>query len=164
MYFLLSILFNLGGKIIKIWLPHLWVSSGSDVFTERLAKGLSTYGHEVIKQPLSKLWQYFPWRLKAMTPPHGTQVTLAIYQLFWYWFSLLLGGTINLVIFYQPFLFYYFLASRGLIKFTAYCAGREHLILRALGKAVFVLLSPLIITKYFIINAYLSFPNDLCYF
>ena len=60
---------------MKIWLPYLWSGSGADIFIERLAKGLSDYGHEAIAQPLLKSWQYFPWRLKTLTPPRDTQVT-----------------------------------------------------------------------------------------
>lgn len=61
---------------MKIWLPYLRSGSGADIFIERLAKGLSDYGHEAIAQPLLKSWQYFPWRLKTLTPPPDTQVTL----------------------------------------------------------------------------------------
>jgi starch synthase len=63
-------------KRLKIWLPYTCSGSGADVFIERLTEGLSAQGHETIAQPLSKFWQYFPWRLKAVTPPRGTQVTL----------------------------------------------------------------------------------------
>lgn len=50
---------------MKIWLPYFKAGSGTDVFTERLAKTLVSQGCEVRITAFAKAWQYFPWPFKA---------------------------------------------------------------------------------------------------
>jgi len=61
---------------MKIWLPYIEVGSGTDVFTQRLAHELKILGHSVELSPLPHKWQYFPWRLKLITPPVRTDIIL----------------------------------------------------------------------------------------
>lgn len=62
---------------MKIWLPYVHGGSGTDVFTQNLARGLQAAGHEAIPQAFAHNWQYFPWRLRAVSAPPGTDIVLA---------------------------------------------------------------------------------------
>ncbi len=62
---------------LKIWLPYVRCGTGTDVFTQSLARGLQSAGHQVVLQPISHQWQYFPWRLKLLPVPDGTHVVIA---------------------------------------------------------------------------------------
>lgn len=50
---------------MKIWLPYFKAGSGTDIFTQRLAKTLASQGCEVRITAFAKAWQYFPWPFKA---------------------------------------------------------------------------------------------------
>ena len=62
---------------MKIWLPYIRCGSGTDVYTERLAKATVSAGHEAVVSPFAHCWQYFPWRLRLIEPPPGVEVILA---------------------------------------------------------------------------------------
>lgn len=62
---------------MKVWLPYTEGGSGSDVFTRMLAEGLRKRDIEAIDQPFPHRFQYAPWLLRAVSPPTGTDVTLA---------------------------------------------------------------------------------------
>lgn len=62
---------------MKIWLPYIRSGSGTDVYTERLAKATVSAGHEAVVSPFAHCWQYFPWRLRLIEPPPGVEVILA---------------------------------------------------------------------------------------
>lgn len=62
---------------MKIWLPYVTGNSGSDVFVERLARGLNAAGHEAIADPVGHFWQYCPWRLRYLAEPPDTDIIIA---------------------------------------------------------------------------------------
>lgn len=62
---------------MKIWIPYTVTGGGADVSTQYLGSALTQLGHDVILQPLPYRWQYFPWRLKLIKPPAGTQIVVA---------------------------------------------------------------------------------------
>lgn len=59
---------------LKIWLPAIKTGSGSDVYTMRLAHGLSAAGHIPVLQFFDRRFELAPWLLGKITPPPGTQV------------------------------------------------------------------------------------------
>lgn len=62
---------------MKIWLPYLRAGSGTDVYTEALAEALTGAGHEAVRSPFLKIWQFFPWRLRFVGAPADTNIILA---------------------------------------------------------------------------------------
>lgn len=62
---------------MRIWLPYVTGKSGSDVFVERLARGLNAAGHEAIADPVGHSWQYCPWGLRYVAEPPDTDIILA---------------------------------------------------------------------------------------
>lgn len=62
---------------MKIWLPYIRGGSGTDIFTQWLAKGINDAGHETVVTAFPHRWQYFPWRLKLAQVPNGTNIVLA---------------------------------------------------------------------------------------
>jgi len=62
---------------MKIWLPYIRCGSGTDIFTEQLAKGINATEHEAVTTSFPHFWQYFPWRLKCVRAPSGTDIILA---------------------------------------------------------------------------------------
>lgn len=61
---------------MKIWLPYLAASTGTDISTARLAAALRDRDHDVVLSAYAKKWQYFPWGLKAARPPAGCDVII----------------------------------------------------------------------------------------
>jgi len=61
---------------MKIWLPYICGGSGTDVFTHSLASTLKELNIEVEISEFSHNWQYFPWRLKNIKAPNGTDIIL----------------------------------------------------------------------------------------
>lgn len=59
---------------MKIWMPTIRAGSGSDVFTLRLAEGLSKYGHEPAVQWIEHWFEIAPWLLCKINPPAGTDI------------------------------------------------------------------------------------------
>lgn len=59
---------------MKIWLPYVRGGSGTDVFTHTLGQTLQDFGVEVEISAFAHSWQYFPWRLKAIQEPKGTDI------------------------------------------------------------------------------------------
>lgn len=64
-------------KKLKIWLPYVICGSGVDVFTHVLRNQLEKAGHLAVVTPFKHKWQYFPWRMRYVTPPPGTDIILA---------------------------------------------------------------------------------------
>lgn len=62
---------------MRIWLPYVTQKGGSDVFVERLARGLNAAGHEAIADPVGQFWQYCPWGLRYVAEPPDTDIILA---------------------------------------------------------------------------------------
>lgn len=62
---------------MKIWLPHILVGSGLDVYTKQLAEALESSGHQVVTTSFSHYLQYMPWVLKAVQAPPGTDIVVA---------------------------------------------------------------------------------------
>ena len=62
---------------MRIWMPYVWVGSGADVFTHRLAQQMRDLGHEVVEQEFPHRWQFFPWRMRLVAAPPGTDITVA---------------------------------------------------------------------------------------
>jgi glycosyltransferase involved in cell wall biosynthesis len=62
---------------MKIWFPYIRCGSGTDVYTERLAKATVSAGHEAVVSRFAHCWQYCPWRLRLIEPPLGVDVILA---------------------------------------------------------------------------------------
>lgn len=62
---------------MKIWFPNVIAGSGADIYVQLLARGLRALGCETVITPIPHRWQYFPWRLKHLTMPPGTDVILA---------------------------------------------------------------------------------------
>jgi glycosyltransferase involved in cell wall biosynthesis len=62
---------------LNIWLPYIAGGSGTDVFTETLAKALAHRGHAATAQRFAHNWQYAPWMLRTVQPPGETQIVLA---------------------------------------------------------------------------------------
>ncbi|HUF74327.1 MAG TPA: glycosyltransferase family 4 protein [Gammaproteobacteria bacterium] len=62
---------------MRIWMPHLVVGSGADVFTNRLATGLASRGHKVVRTTYSRFWQYFPWGIRLGRSPAAVDCTIA---------------------------------------------------------------------------------------
>lgn len=63
--------------MVNIWLPYLRTGSGTDVYTEALARVLVSAGHNAVCTPFSRRWQYFPWPLRLLPAPPGTEIILA---------------------------------------------------------------------------------------
>jgi len=63
--------------VLNVWLPYLQTGSGTDVYTEALAEGLAAAGHNAVRTPFNRLWQYCPWPLRLARPPAGTEIILA---------------------------------------------------------------------------------------
>jgi glycosyltransferase involved in cell wall biosynthesis len=59
---------------MKVWLPSVRSQSGSDVFVERLGQLLLRAGCEVQTTWFSLRHEIFPWSLKGVRPPAGTDV------------------------------------------------------------------------------------------
>ena len=59
---------------MKVWLPSVRSQSGSDVFVERLAELLSSAGCEVQISWFPLRYELFPWLLRSVRPPAGTEV------------------------------------------------------------------------------------------
>lgn len=61
---------------MKIWLPYIKGSSGTDTFTERLSESLISAGHQAVLSQYPHWLQYAPWFLKAISPPENCDVIL----------------------------------------------------------------------------------------
>lgn len=61
---------------MKVWLPYIRGGSGTDVFTQILARGLRENGIQVLLQTLAHNYQYAPWLLRRVLCPRGTDVVL----------------------------------------------------------------------------------------
>ncbi len=59
---------------MKIWFPAITGSSGTDIFTSRLAKALQHRGMDVEISWFSTHYQFFPWLLKRAAAPTGTAI------------------------------------------------------------------------------------------
>jgi len=62
---------------LKVWLPAIRTGSGSDVYTMRLAHGLSAAGHIPVVQFFDRRFEFAPWLLGRITPPSGTHIVHA---------------------------------------------------------------------------------------
>lgn len=61
---------------MKVWLPCIITGTGSQVYTERLARGLSARGHEVVLDLLPHRFQYRPW-FAPWSRPDNTDIIIA---------------------------------------------------------------------------------------
>ena len=61
---------------MKVWLPYVTAGSGVDVYTALLARGLRELDCDVVCTPVPHKWQYFPWGLRRLPMPTGTDVIL----------------------------------------------------------------------------------------
>lgn len=61
---------------MRVWLPLISTGTGADVYTHRLAAGLSARGHDVRLEIVPHYFQFAPW-LAGLHAPAGTDVTLA---------------------------------------------------------------------------------------
>jgi glycosyltransferase involved in cell wall biosynthesis len=61
----------------RVWLPHIRGGSGSDVYTQRLATGLTSTGHEVYLQGFAHRLQYAPHMLRLIRPPRNVDIVIA---------------------------------------------------------------------------------------
>jgi glycosyltransferase involved in cell wall biosynthesis len=59
---------------MKVWFPTVKTGSGSDVYTERLAKSLQIYGVDTEITWFSKMYEPVPYFLKNKLPPQGTDI------------------------------------------------------------------------------------------
>lgn len=80
---------------MKFWLPYTRGGSGADVSTQFLAQGLIQAGHEAVCQDFPHNLQYFPWPLKAVTPPPKTD---AIITNTWNGFIFHRPSTVNITV------------------------------------------------------------------
>jgi glycosyltransferase involved in cell wall biosynthesis len=64
------------GKI-KIWLPTIRTGSGTDIFAQRLAKALEDSGYIAPITWFSLSREPFPFSLKFVTPPSGTDIVIS---------------------------------------------------------------------------------------
>ncbi len=61
---------------MKVWLPYIQAGSGTDIFTRRLAKAIEEAGHQTVLSPYPHWLQYFPWLLRIIKTPPGTEITI----------------------------------------------------------------------------------------
>lgn len=59
---------------MRVWLPAVRVSTGTDVFVKRLAAGLRRAGHDPIVQWFPSSYELTPWLLKRVVPPLDTDI------------------------------------------------------------------------------------------
>lgn len=59
---------------MKVWLPAIRTGSGTDVFTERLADALAARGHEPVPQFFEHRNEPWPYHLRRVPAPPGTQL------------------------------------------------------------------------------------------
>ena len=62
---------------MKVWLPTVRAGSGSDVFVQRLARGLERSGHEPVVEWFSPRIELMPWLLARHPMPPGIDVVHA---------------------------------------------------------------------------------------
>lgn len=62
---------------MRIWLPSIRARSGADVYVQRLANALGARGADPIVQWIPHAFQYFPWMLRRLSPPPGTDIVCA---------------------------------------------------------------------------------------
>ncbi len=61
---------------LRVWLPYVRAGSGSDVFTENLAKMLRAKGVEATTTCYPHNYQYAPWLLLRQRAPNNTDIVL----------------------------------------------------------------------------------------
>lgn len=59
---------------MKVWLPAIRTGSGTDVFTLRMAEALRARGHEPVPQFFAHRNEPWPYLLRYVTAPPGTQL------------------------------------------------------------------------------------------
>jgi starch synthase len=62
---------------MRVWLPYAETGGGLDVSTRFLARGLTAAGHDAVDQCFPHWLQYFPWAMKQVQPPPGTDVIIS---------------------------------------------------------------------------------------
>jgi alpha-maltose-1-phosphate synthase len=65
---------------VNVWLPYIAGGSGTDVFTDLLARGLRERGHVAVTTEFAHRWQYLPYRLLHAPAPRGTEFVVANLQ------------------------------------------------------------------------------------
>ena len=64
-------------RALRVWLPSIRAGSGSDVFVERLAEGLASFGHDPVVQWFAHKYELMPWCLRGVPSPPGVDVVHA---------------------------------------------------------------------------------------
>ncbi|HTV84490.1 MAG TPA: glycosyltransferase family 4 protein [Dyella sp.] len=65
------------GSNMRIWFPTVRAGSGSDVYVERLVSGLREHGIDACLQWFDHRFELYPWALRRINPPAGTDLVHA---------------------------------------------------------------------------------------